>query len=81
MDRLSRILREFDDLFGNAEWKYADKNRKVMAEGIPAKVSEDKAYQNAMKNSGRENARVEHNKALERAVVEPSRGSPSRPNP
>ena len=41
-----------------------------MTEEIPAKVSADKAYQNAMKNSGRENARLEHDRALERAVTD-----------
>jgi type I restriction enzyme, R subunit len=70
IDLLSNILREFNDLFGNIEWKDADKIRKVIAEEIPAKVSADKAYQNAMHNSGKENARIEHNKALEKAVVE-----------
>jgi type I restriction enzyme R subunit len=70
LDRLSNILREFNDLFGNIEWKDEDKIRKVIAVEIPAKVSADKAYQNAMKNSGKENARIEHNKALEKAVIE-----------
>ena len=70
IDRLSNILREFNDLFGNIEWKDTDKIRKVISEEIPAKVSSDKAYQNAMQNSGRENARIEHNKALEKAVIE-----------
>jgi len=41
-----------------------------VTEEIPAKVSADKAYQNAMKNSGRENARLEHDRALERAVTD-----------
>jgi type I restriction enzyme R subunit len=70
IDRLSNILREFNHLFGNIEWKDADKIRKVIAEEIPAKVSADKAYRNAMQNSGKENTRIEHNKALENAVVE-----------
>jgi type I restriction enzyme R subunit len=70
LDRLSNILREFNDLFGNIEWKDEDKIRNVIAEEIPAKVSSDKTYQNAMKNSGRVNARIEHNKALEKAVIE-----------
>ena len=38
-------------------------------EEIPEKVSADKAYQNAMKNSDRENARIEHDKALQRVIV------------
>jgi type I restriction enzyme R subunit len=38
--------------------------------GIPAKVSADKAYQNAMRNSDRQNARIEHDRALERVLIE-----------
>jgi type I restriction enzyme R subunit len=33
-------------------------------------VSADKAYQNAMKNSDRQNARIEHDNALQRVIVE-----------
>ena len=70
LDRLSNILRTFNDQFGNIDWKDVDKIRKVIAEEIPAKVSADKAYQNAIKNSDRQNARIEHDKALERVVVD-----------
>jgi type I restriction enzyme R subunit len=42
----------------------------VIAEELPAKVSSDKAYQNAMKNSDKQNARIENDKALERAVID-----------
>lgn len=51
LDRLSNILRAFNDQFGNVVWKDADKIRQVIAEEIPAKVAADKAYQNAMKHS------------------------------
>jgi hypothetical protein len=47
-----------------------EKIRKVIAEEIPAKVSADKAYQNAMRNSDRQNARIEHDRALERVLIE-----------
>lgn len=70
LDRLSNILRAFSDQFGNIEWKDADKIRLVIAEEIPAKVAADKAYQNAMKNSDKQNARVEHDNALRRMLVE-----------
>jgi type I restriction enzyme R subunit len=46
------------------------KIRKVIAKEIPAKVSADKAYQNAIKSSDRQNARMEHDKALQRVIVE-----------
>ncbi len=69
IDHLSNILRTFNDLFGNIEWKDGDKIGKVITEELPAKVAADTAYRNAMENSDRQNARIEHDKALERAVT------------
>ena len=37
MDRLSNIVREFNDRFGNIEWKDQDKIEKVIAEELPDK--------------------------------------------
>ena len=70
LDRLSHILRMFNDQFGNIDWKDADKIRQVIAEEIPTKVAADKAYQNAMQHSDKQNARIEHDKALQRVLVE-----------
>ena len=70
IDRLSNILRMFNELFGNIDWKDGDKIGRGIAEELPAKVAADKAYRNAMENSDRQNARIEHDKALERAVTE-----------
>ena len=70
MERLSNIIREFNDRFGNIEWKNQDKIEKVIAEELPAKVAGDRAYQNAMANSDQQNARIEHDKALERAMAD-----------
>jgi type I restriction enzyme, R subunit len=70
MDRLSNIVREFNDHFGSIDWKDEDKIRKVIAEEIPAKVAADTAYQNAMKNSDIQNARYEHDQALKRVIVD-----------
>ena len=36
---------------------------------IPKKVLNDQAYQNAMQNSDRQNARIEHDKALKRVIT------------
>jgi type I restriction enzyme, R subunit len=69
LDRLSNILKAFNDQFGNIDWKDADKISKVITEEIPAKVAADKAYQNAMKNSDRQNARIEHDIALKKVLV------------
>jgi type I restriction enzyme R subunit len=70
LDRLSNILRSFNEQFGNIDWKDADKIRKIIAEEIPTKVAADRAYQNAMKHSDKQNARIEHDKALKRVIVE-----------
>ena len=70
IDKLSAIIKTFNDLFGNIEWKDEDKIRKVIAEEIPARVAQDKAYQNAQANSDKQNAKLEHDKALNRVVLE-----------
>jgi len=70
LDHLSSILKSFNDLFGNLDWKDADKIRETIAEEIPAKVSKNKAYQNAMMNSDKQNARIEHDRALQQVIIE-----------
>ncbi len=69
LDRLSNIIKTFNDQFGNVQWSDADRVRRLITEDIPAKVAADKAYRNAMKNSDLQNARVEHNKALARVMT------------
>ena len=69
MDRLSNIIKAFNDLFGNIDWKDADKINKVITEEIPAKVAANEAYKNAIKNSDKQNARIEHDKALQRVII------------
>jgi len=70
IDKLSNIVKTFNDLFGDIEWKDEDKIRKVITEEIPARVAQDKAYQNAQANSDKQNAKLEHDKALNRVVLE-----------
>jgi len=70
IDKLSNIIKAFNDIFGNIEWKDGDKIRKVITEEIPARVAQDKAYQNAQANSDKQNAKLEHDKALNRVVLE-----------
>ncbi len=64
MDRLSNIIREFNDLSGDIRWEDADRVRQLITETIPTRVAVDTAFRNARKNSDRENARIEHDKAL-----------------
>ena len=70
LDNLSNIIRSFNELWGKIDWKDKDKIQKVITEEIPLKVAADKAYQNAMKNSDKENARIEHDAALKKIVTE-----------
>jgi len=69
LDRLSNILKTFNDQFGKIPWTDADRVHKLITEEIPARVVADKAFQNAKKNSDRQNARIEHDKALARVMV------------
>lgn len=70
IDRLSNIIKTFNDLFGNIDWKDADKIHKIISEEIPAKVAADKAYRDAVKNSDKQNARIEHDRALQRVILD-----------
>jgi type I restriction enzyme R subunit len=69
MDRLSNIIKTFNDQFGNIAWADTDRINKLITEDIPNRVAADKAYQNAIKNSDRQNARIEHDKALARVMT------------
>ena len=69
LDRLSNILRTFNDQFGNIPWSDADRVHKLITEEIPDRVAADSAYQNAKKNSDKQNARIEHDKALRRVMT------------
>jgi len=69
LDRLSNILKIFNDQFGNIPWTDADRVHKLITEDIPSRVAADTAYQNAMKHSDKQNARIEHDKALARVMT------------
>jgi len=69
LDRLSNIIRGFNDLFGNITWEDGDRIRQLIATEIPNKVAANAAYQNAMQNSDKQNARIEHDKALGNVIV------------
>lgn len=69
LDRLSNIIKAFNEQFGNIPWTDADRVRKLITEEIPARVAADTAYQNARKHSDKQNARIEHDKALARVMT------------
>ena len=68
LDRLSNIVKAFNEQFGGL---FADPQRmeqRITGE-IPTRVSADQAYRNARQNSDRQNARIEHDKALKRVLT------------
>lgn len=69
LDRLSNIIKTFNDLFGNIHWTDADHVHKLITEDIPNRVAADTAYGNAIRNSDKQNARIEHDKALSRVMT------------
>lgn len=69
LDRLSVILKSFNDQFGNIPWSDADRVHKLITEDIPRRVAADTAYQNAKRNSDKQNARIEHDVALRRVMT------------
>jgi type I restriction enzyme R subunit len=68
LDKLSNIIKAFNDQFGGLFGDPTRMEQRITGE-IPAKVSADQAYQNAKKNSDRQNARIEHDKALKRVIT------------
>lgn len=67
MDYLSMILNDFNDMFGNIDWKEPDNVRRQII-AIPDMVAKDEKYRNAMKNSDKQNARMESERALQQVI-------------
>jgi type I restriction enzyme, R subunit len=69
LDRLSNIIKAFNDQFGNIPWADADRVHRFITEEIPARVAADPAYRNAQQYSDKQNARIEHDSALARVMT------------
>ena len=67
LELLSLILDEFNKTWGNSFSNPEHVNEII--KGMPARVNEDEAYQNAKMNSDRQNARIEHDAALKRQIT------------
>ncbi len=67
MDRLSNILKTFNEHFGTL-FTDADRVARRIREDIAPKVAADSAYQNARKNTPN-SARIEHDKALAKVML------------
>jgi len=69
LDRLSNILRTFNEQFGNIAWTDKDRVHRLVTQEIPKLVAADAAYKNAQLYSDKQNARIEHDKALQRVIT------------
>ena len=69
MDLLSMILSAFNNTFGNIQWKDADNVSRQILE-IPAMVLQNEKYQNAIKNSDEQSAKLESDLALQKVIFE-----------
>ena len=67
MNYLSIIMNDFSYLFGNIDWKEPDNVRRQIA-AIPDMIAKDEKYRNAMKNSDKQNARMESERALQQVI-------------
>ena len=66
MDPLSVIIAEF-----NSVWSMPDSSiSENLLKALPDQVMADEAYQNARENSDKQNARIEHDAAMLRAIVD-----------
>jgi len=68
MDYLSVIVEAFNTRFGDIPWTHIDKVKAQILE-LPAEVAKNKAYQNAMKNSNEDTARIESDVALRNVIL------------
>lgn len=68
MDKLSNIVNEFNQRYAG-DYKDPERTLGRIKGEIPKKVSEDQAYKNAKQNSDRQNAKIEHDKALKRVIT------------
>jgi type I restriction enzyme R subunit len=68
LDKLSNILKSFNDLFGNIDWSDKDRIAGIISNELPSKVASDEKFINARNNSDKQNAKIEHDAALQRVM-------------
>ncbi len=68
LEKLSALLEDFNTRFGNISWNDKDNVERQLRE-IPAMVSKNEKYQNAMRNSDEQNARIESDNALHGVIL------------
>ena len=69
LDSLSNSLKSINEQKIEVPWSKADRIYCLIKEVIPNELEADVAYQNAQANSDKQNARIEHDKALARVIT------------
>lgn len=68
LDTLDKIVKEFNDIFGNIAWADKDNVARQIRE-LPIMVGQDERVVNAIRNSSKQNARVEFDSVLLSVIV------------
>jgi type I restriction enzyme R subunit len=64
-DQLSSVLRDFNERFGATEFRDQDRVTRFLFEELPERIGANDRVQNALRNSDTQNARIEHNRAVD----------------
>ena len=65
VDQLSSVILEFNERFGATEFRDQDRVTRCLFEELPEKIGENRRVQNALRNSDSQNARIEHDRAVD----------------
>jgi type I restriction enzyme R subunit len=68
-DQLSNVVREFNERFGTADFRDEDRVRRFLFKELPEKIASNGRVQNALRNSDAQNARIEHDRALDEELL------------
>lgn len=64
-DQLSNVVREFNERFGATDFRDQDRVTRFLFEELPGKIRANGRVRNALRNSDVQNARIEHDRALD----------------
>jgi type I restriction enzyme, R subunit len=69
VDQLSAVVREFNERFGATEFRDQDRVARFLFEELPVKIGANVRVQNALRNSDLQNARIEHDHAVDEELL------------
>lgn len=69
IDRLSNVVREFNDRFGAVDFRDQDRVERFLFEELPERIRGNERVRNALRNNDRQNARIEHDRAVDDELI------------